>query len=288
MFGLAVLGRWELDPVVLVSVAAAGVAYREGCRRSRPPVPPVRRGAFVAGLAAVFAALCSPVASYADELLSVHMVQHLLLTLLAAPLLVAGRPLAVVGAILDHSRRRQLLRLRRSAFVAVAGHPLFAWLAFAAVGWVAHFSPLYDLALRHAWAHALEHALFLGSALLFWRAVLGAAARWRLSHPLRLLYLAVGMPQMTFLALAIYSSRRPLYRHYTEVARHHGGSALADQRLAGGLMWIVGDLTLLGGVLFVAAAWAAHEQRVTARREHLEDLAAARQPAAVADGTVAT
>jgi cytochrome c oxidase assembly factor CtaG len=235
---------------VLVSVAA-GVAYREGCRRSRPPVPPVRRWAFLAGSVTVLAALCSPVASYADELLSVHMVQHLLLTLVAAPLLVAGRPLAVVGAALDHGRRRQLPRLRRSRLVAVAGHPLVAWLAFAAVGWVAHFSPLYDLALRHGWAHALEHALFLGSALLFWRAVLGAAARWRLSHPLRLLYLALAMPQMTFLALAIYSSRRPLYRHYTELARHRGGSALADQRQAGGLMWIVGDLTLLGGVLVV-------------------------------------
>jgi cytochrome c oxidase assembly factor CtaG len=96
------------------------------------------------------------------------------------------------------------------------------------------------------------------------------------------------MPQMTFLALAIYSSSRPLYRHYVGLARGGPARALADQRLAGGLMWIVGDLTLLGGVLVVAGAWAAHEQRVTARREQLEDLAAARRAAGAFEGKAAT
>jgi cytochrome c oxidase assembly factor CtaG len=286
-----VLTRWELDPAVVVAVAGAAVAYAAGCRASaRPergarrspghPVPAARRSAFGAGLAVTVVALCSPVATYADALLSVHMVQHLLLALVAAPLLVAGRPVAVVTASLPADRRRRLLRLRRSALVGLVGHPLPAWLAFAAVGWVAHFSSLYELALEHAWAHALEHALFLGSALLFWRAVLGAAARWRLSHPLRLLFLAVAMPQATFLALAIYSSSRPLYRHYVDAGRSWGPTPLADQRLAGGIMWVAGDFVLLGAVLVVAGAWAAHEQRVTTRREALEDAAAAARPPA--------
>jgi cytochrome c oxidase assembly factor CtaG len=291
-----VLTRWELDPAVVVAVAGAALAYAAGCRASarpaRPPergarpgpgrpVPAGRRWAFGAGLGVTVVALCSPVAAYADALLSVHMVQHLLLTLVAAPLLVAGRPVAVVTASLAPDRRRHLLRVRRSALVGLLGHPLPAWVAFAAVGWVAHFSSLYDLALDHSWAHALEHALFLGSALLFWRAVLGAAARWRLSHPLRLLFLAVAMPQTTFLALAIYSSSRPLYRHYVDAGRTWGPSPLADQRLAGGIMWVAGDFVLLGAVLVVAGAWAAHEQRVTTRREALEDAAAARPPAAL-------
>ncbi|HWC11594.1 MAG TPA: cytochrome c oxidase assembly protein [Acidimicrobiales bacterium] len=273
------LARWELDPVVLVGVAGAAVAYRAGCRaaaRAHAPVPPGRRAAFASGLAVTVVALCSPVAVYSELLFSVHMVQHLLLTVVAAPLLVAGRPVAVTGAVLPPRRRRELLRLRRAPVLGVLGHPLVAWVTFAAAGWVAHFSPLYDLALDHSWAHVAEHALFLGSALLFWRAVLGAAARWRLSHPLRLLYLAVAMPQSTFLALAIWSSSRPLYPQYVEVAGRWGIDARADQRLAGAVMWVAGDLVLLGAVLAVAVAWASHEQRVTARREALEDAEAAR------------
>ena len=153
----------------------------------------------------------------------------------------------------------------------MVGHPIVAWVTFAAAGWVAHFSPLYEAALDHPWAHIAEHALFLGSGLLFWRAVLGAAARWRLSHPLRLLYLAVAMPQSTFLALAIWSSSKPLYPHYVEIAERWGIDARADQRLAGGIMWVAGDLILLGAVLAVAGSWASHEQRLTARREAIED-----------------
>ena len=282
--------RWELDPVVLVAVAAAAIAYEAGCRRlagprgpngrlghlPARPVPGGRRIAFHSGLAAVVVALCSPVAVYAELLFSVHMVQHLLLGVVAAPLLVAGRPVAVMGALLAAPDRRQLLRLRRAPVVGVLGHPVVAWVAFAAAGWVAHFSPLYEAALDHPWAHVVEHALFLGSGLLFWRAVLGAAARWRLSHPLRLLYLAVAMPQSTFLALAIWSSSRPLYPRYVEVAERWGVDARADQRLAGGIMWVAGDLVLLGAVLVVAGAWASHEQRVTARREAFDDETAAR------------
>jgi putative membrane protein len=269
------LTRWELDPVVLVGVAAAAVAYRAGCLAvdhvPGRPVPVGRRIAFHSGLAALVVALCSPVAVYGERLFSVHMVQHLLLSVVAAPLLVAGRPVAVMGALLAPPQRRELLRLRRAPVLGVLGHPIVAWVTFAAAGWIAHFSPLYEAALDHPGAHVAEHALFLGSGLLFWRAVLGAAARWRLSHPLRLLYLAVAMPQSTFLALAIWSSSRPLYPRYVEIAERWGVDARADQRLAGGIMWVAGDLVLLGAVLAVAGAWASHEQRVTARREALED-----------------
>ena len=279
-----VLAHWELDPGVIAAVVMAAVAYEVGWRAlttahpgdgARPSraAPPWRRRAFLGGLAVVAVALLSPVAAYAHALLSAHMVQHLLLTLIAAPLLVAGRPVMVVAAALPRDGRHRLLRVGRIPALAVLGHPLVAWIVFAAVGWVVHFSPLFDLALANHVAHAVEHALFLGSALLFWRPVLGAVVRWRLSHPLRLLYLAVAMPQNTFLALAIYASSRPLYDHYVDIARSWGPSPLADQRQAGGIMWVGGDLTLLVAVLGVAGAWAVHEERVNRRRELLEDLA---------------
>jgi cytochrome c oxidase assembly factor CtaG len=168
------------------------------------------------------------------------MAQHVALTMLAAPLLAAGLP--------------RFPRL----------HPLIAWLAFAATGWLVHFSPLYEAATENLPLHVLEHALLLGTALLFWAQVVGPAAT--LSHPLRLLYLVVAMPQNTFLALAIFSSGRVLYPHYAGLR-----DPLADQRLGGGIMWVAGDLVLLVAVLVVAAAWARHEERQNRLNEEAAD-----------------
>ncbi|MFN2606363.1 MAG: cytochrome c oxidase assembly protein [Acidimicrobiales bacterium] len=274
-----VLLRWELDPGVVAGVVLAGVAYEAGWRawaRSTGGrwAPRWRRWAFAAGLGIMVVALCSPVAVYSDELFSVHMVEHLLLVMGAAPLLVAGRPVAVTSGLLHPARRHRLLRLRRRRVVSVAGHPLVAWGAFAAVGWLVHFSGLYELSLEQPAAHAAEHVLLLGSALLFWRPIVSPGGAGRLSHPLRLLYLALAMPQETFLALALYSSSAPLYAVYGHAGRPWGPSPLADQRTAGGMLWVVSELALLVAVLVTANAWADHEARVTARREALEDAAA--------------
>ena len=158
------------------------------------------------------------------------MVQHVALTMVAAPLLAVG-----------------LERVPRL-------HPVLAWLLFAATGWLVHFTPLFEAATENLPLHVFEHALLLGGGLLFWAQVVGPTAT--LSHPLRLLYLVVAMPQNTFVALAIFSTSRVLYPHYGNDA-----NALADQRLAGGIMWVAGDLVLLAAVLLVAATWARHEER---------------------------
>jgi cytochrome c oxidase assembly factor CtaG len=168
------------------------------------------------------------------------MVQHVALTMAAAPLLAAGLP----------------------RFPRV--HPVLAWLAFAATGWLVHFTPLYQTATESLPVHVVEHGLLLGTALLFWAQVVGPGAT--LSHPLRLLYLVVAMPQNTFLALAIFSSDRVLYPHYAGLRE-----PLADQRLGGGIMWVAGDLVLLVAVLVVAAAWARHEERQNRLSEEAAD-----------------
>ena len=200
----------------------------------------------MAGLAVVAVALSPPVDARADATLAAHMVQHVALTMVAAPLLAAGVP-----------------RVPRV-------HPLLAWVVFAATGWLVHFTPFFEAATESLPVHVLEHAVLLGAALLFWAQVVGAGAR--MSHPLRLLYLVVAMPQNTFLALAIYSTDRVLYAHYAG-----GRDPMADQRLAGGIMWVAGDLVLLAAVLLVAAAWARHEERETRQRE-LNEEAADRRP----------
>ena len=265
-----VLGRWHVEPVAVALVLAALLAYLQGRRRMVPGGGWDRRdAALLGGVGTVLVALVSPSGTYAEALLSVHMVQHLLLVLIAAPLLVASRPLErLLGTPLGSGggpgRSLRLLL-----------HPVVAWLLFAATGWIVHFSPLFDLALRHPPVHGLEHALFLGSGLLFWTPVLGAAER-RLSHPLRLLYLALAMPQNTFLALAISSAGSPLYETYVELARTWGPSPLADQRQGGGIMWVAGDLTLLVAVLAVAGRWGGAEAR--RREEDEEDWPGAAEP----------
>jgi putative membrane protein len=252
------LGAWHLEAPVLAAVVVVAVAYRRGSRTVA--VDPRRQVAFGAGLAAVAVALLSPLATYADVLLSVHMVQHLVLTLVAAPLLALGRPLTVLSG----GRAP-----RWAAAARVASHPLVAWVAFAAAGWAIHFSPLFDLSLRSAAAHAVEHALFLGTALLFWAPVVGVGLGGRrpMSHPLRLLYLAVAMPQNTFLALAVFSAGDVLYRSYAVASRSWGPAPLADQRTGAGIMWVAGDLLLLVSVLLVANAWARSEERQNAAAE---------------------
>ena len=194
-------------------------------------------------------ALSPPVDARADATLAAHMVQHVAMTMVAAPLLAAGL-------------RLPLLRSKGRSGPRIP--PVLAWVLFAATGWLVHFTPLFEAATESLPIHVFEHALLLGTALAFWAQVVGPAAT--MSHPMRLLYLVVAMPQNTFLALAISSSNRVLYPHYAG-----GGDPLGDQRLAGGIMWVAGDLLLLAAVLLTAAAWARHEERETRLREEAAD-----------------
>jgi cytochrome c oxidase assembly factor CtaG len=260
--------RWSFDPVAAVVLAVAAIAYARaarhvGAQQARHAIPRARQVWFFAGLLTIAVAVFSPVHSYGEERFVVHMAQHVLLALIAAPLLVLGAPVTLALRAANTSRRRELLRILNGRVVGLVTHPLVAWVQFAVVMWATHFSSFFQFALEHPWAHALEHGLFLGSAALFWWPVVGeSTARPRLSYPLRLLYVALAMPQNTFLALAIVSSDRVLYASY---------GSLADQRRAGGLMWIAGDLALLAIVLVLAASWARHEERAARRRERLED-----------------
>lgn len=250
---------WELHAGAMVALALAAVVYGRGRRSVRAG----RRAeaAFWAGWVAAVVAVVSPVGAYAHDLLSVHMVQHLLLTMVAAPLLVVGHPGARLRAGLPHLAQEAVAAASRWRLTRVLTRPLVGWCVFAATGWAIHFSTLFDLALRHQGVHALEHGLFLGTALLFWWPLAGGTVTGRrpLAHGLRVVAVVLAMPQNTFLALAIHSATSPLYDAYVEAGRTWGPSVLADQRQAAGIMWVAGDLVLLLAVLVAAAAWARDE-----------------------------
>lgn len=264
-----VLWHWSAPvPVVvmLVPTACLYIAAARSVRRSHEanPFPPGRQVAFLAGLGVVAVALMSPVDEYSTTLLSVHMVQHVLLVFVAAPLLLAGAPVTLaLRAAPPGLRRRFLHPLLESRALRLFTHPLVSWLLFATVMWGTHFSGLFGKALDDPFVHGLEHAIFLVSALLFFLPVLGIdpGAR-RMPHPARALYMFLGMPQNTFLSVAILSAGRVLYPHYEGVPRSWGPTPLQDQRTAAGIMWVAGDLALLAGVIVVMAMWARHEERM--------------------------
>ena len=136
------------------------------------------------------------------------MVQHVLLTLVAAPLIALAAPITLLLRVASPgTRRRWILPVLHSRVMRVLAFPVVAWLIFAAVMWVSHFSPLFDAALEDPFVHDLEHVIYLAAALLFWwPAVALDPAPWRMPHPVRALYVFLQMTQNTLLAVVIVNA----------------------------------------------------------------------------------
>jgi cytochrome c oxidase assembly factor CtaG len=282
--GLAtlVLG-WHFEPTIAIPLLLAaagwlGLVRRIGRLHPATPVPAQRTAAFLGGLAAIAVALMSGIERYDTTLFSVQMVQHLLLILVAPPLIALAAPITqVLRAASPRLRSRVLLPILHSTAVSVVAHPVVAWLTFGLVLWVSHFSPLFNIALEDPGAHQLEHAAYLGSALLFWWPVVGLdPAPRRMGFPARLLYLMLQLPLNSFLGMAILFADAPLYEHYATLGSPYGITPLADQQLAGGIMWFAGDVGFIGAVLGLVAAWMRHEQRDAPAAERRADLERAR------------
>jgi putative copper resistance protein D len=267
----AVLVEWSLDPLAVAGIAAVAVLYWMATRRVAAAHPANRHPAyrswlFAGGLVAIGMALLSPVEAYEGQLFSVHMAQHMLLELVAAPLLLAGAPITLALRAASPTWRRRFLAVLQSRVVHALSFPVVAWLLFAAVNWGWHFSVLYDQALENQLLHYIQHATFLGAALLFWWPVVGAdPSPWRLPHPVRLLYVFLAMPQNSFLGVALMSAGSVLYPHYVTNLRDWGPTPLEDQQLGGIIMWVGGDVAFLAAMAVVVVQWMRHEDRRTVR-----------------------
>jgi putative copper resistance protein D len=274
-----VLG-WSFDPLVWIPIATASMIWLVAVRRvdrahPRSVVPARRTVCFLAAMATLLIALASGIERYDTTLFSVHMVQHILITLVAAPLIVLAGPITLLLRVARPDvRRGVILPILHSRLVRVLTHPIVAWLIFAAVMWASHFSPLFDAALEDEWLHRLEHVIYLSAALLFWWPAIGVdPVPGRMRHPARALYVGLQMPQNTFLALALLSATAVLYPHYATNGRDWPPLPLADQQLAAGIMWVVGDLIFIGAVLGIVAGWMRHEEDATRRADARADAA---------------
>jgi cytochrome c oxidase assembly factor CtaG len=210
-----------------LAVAALVYARRWFDLRRRLPgiVSPLWLFSFLSGLGAVWVAIGSPLAAFDEELLTVHMVQHLLLSLVAAPLILLG---ATALLPLDGLPRGR-----------VFGHPAICWSVATVVliGW--HVPAIFELGMRSKAWHAVEQASFLGSGLLFWWPVIQpwpSVARWpRWSIPL---YLFCATLPCDALSAFLAFSDRVVYPMYLSSPRHFGLSVLEDQESAGAVMWL--------------------------------------------------
>lgn len=204
------------------------------------------------GLTALAVALLSPLDEAAETLFVAHMVQHMLLIMVAAPALLLADPFPAVAWALPHTCRLRAGRfITRGAVIGrlwrVATGMSFAWIAFACVLWGWHLPGAYDAALSHRWLHDLEHLSFFFGAILFWWPIVDPAPRYRRapSYPARVVYLVLGAFQTAALGLVITLSPLALYRSYA------GTGALEDQTRGGVVMWGFGGAVDMIAVLIL-------------------------------------
>jgi cytochrome c oxidase assembly factor CtaG len=230
-----------------------------------------RASLFILGYTALLIALVSPLHAVGEQFFSVHMVQHLLLTLVAAPLLLLSNSMPVLLWGLPKSERVTVGRLigqpgpLRSALVWLT-QPLVAGSLFIVVQWAWHQPLLYEWSLESRWAHYFEHLVFFGVAILFWWPVIGAAPlRTPLGYPARMAYTFLGWMPMTLLGAGISMSHGPLYGTYINSAYSSGIDPLFDQQLAGLIMWVPGDVLFAAILMILFAAYLRNEEREAER-----------------------
>jgi cytochrome c oxidase assembly factor CtaG len=256
---MIVFTHWSLDPG-LVYVGAAGYLYLRGSQGRWAPTR-LQAASFCAGLLTIVIALDSPIDYYADELFWVHMIQHILLLTAAPPLFLLGRPWPRMWRALPLGPRTELARTvarsRWTAPVRALSRPWPAFVLFNAtiIGW--HIPAAYDLTLRYGTVHVCEHAMFFFTGLLFWARVIDPGPlRPRLVWPMRIAYTAGATVVGWTLAITLALLPHAIYGYYAALASRPGGiSALTDQQLAAGIMWVPGSLAYTATLLIGFYRW---------------------------------
>jgi len=242
---------WALDPLVLSFLAVLVVLYARG-RGTR------RHGWFLVAIGSLAMALISPLDAMSGSLASAHMVQHLLLVLVTGPALVWSGAGPAAYSALPVDLRRSFGRLRRGlgltpGWIRRTVNPGFvlALHAAALIGW--HLQGPYQEALESRVAHFAQHAAFLGSAVLFWSVLLSPHRRDGAGGGVLAVF-GLGL-QSIFLALLMTFAQAPWYPHYAETTTTWGLSPLADQQLAGAIMWVPAGLFYSAAGLLLLVRW---------------------------------
>ncbi|MGH3266311.1 MAG: cytochrome c oxidase assembly protein [Trebonia sp.] len=265
---------WSVQPPLLY-VAVAAVLYwvgGRGYRRGEHQV--LRECSFAGGLVVLVIALESPLDGYADQLFWVHMLQHVLLLTAAPPLILLGRPWPRMWRALPLRYRapagRAIALARWAAPIRALAKPMPAFVIFNATVLCWHLPAAYDATLHYPLVHDGEHAMFFFAGLLFWARVIDPGPlRPRLAWPMRVAYVVGAMVVGWALAITLVLVPHPIYSFYAELAHRPGGlSALQDQQIAAGVMWVPGSIAYGVTVLVGLYRWLEPSDERRRRQTH--------------------
>jgi putative membrane protein len=268
---------WTWDPWVLLVLGAASLLYARGVRTLWRRAG-VGRGirvwqawCYLGGIVALFVALISPLDAWGTALFSAHMVQHMVLIVVAAPLLALGRPMVPMLWALPRRWRERVGRAAkrrpvRSLWTALTS-PLGVWVLHAVAVWVWHAPQLYQATLESYPIHTLQHLSFFGSALLFWWVLIYLGRRGRLGYGLGVLFVFTTAVQGSLLGAVLTFAPTAWYPIYEPSTLAWGRSVLEDQQVGGLIMWVPGGLIYVATALVLLAAWLRVAERQSQRRD---------------------
>lgn len=272
---------WTFEPVTVGLLVASALLYTSGVRAARrhaadgPAFPAWQLAAFAGGLLALAAALISPLAWLSDAFFSAHMTQHEILMLVAAPLLVMGQPLLAFLWAVPRRRRAGVARAVRSGPLLRAWQwltaPMVVFLLHGLALWLWHVPALFEWALHHEGVHAVQHLCFVVTAALFWWGMVHGRYG-RAGYGLGVFYVFLTALHSTLLGALLTIAPSTWYRSYELTAAQQRIDALADQQLAGLLMWVPSGVIFIVIGLALLAAWLGESER----RVRLGSTAAAR------------
>jgi putative membrane protein len=260
--------RWSWEPWVVSPILVTILLYSAGRirmrRRSANRLSPWPAVSFATGIAALVIALDSPVHTVGEQLFWVHMTQHELLMLVAAPLLVMASPLVPFLWALPQTWRERLGRASKTkiwsaTWIAISSAGA-AWIIHAIALWVWHAPALFEAALHSEWIHAAQHLCFLGSALLFWWTLIHGR-HGRLGYGAAVVYVFTTAAHNSVLGALLTFAPRAWYPTYAATTQLWSLSPLEDQQLGGLIMWVPAGVLLLVVGLALLAAWIGESQR---------------------------
>ncbi len=283
------LGRsWGLEPGIVIPLALSALLYARGVARlwrggAGRGVSRIDAGCFAAGWLALVVALVSPLHPWGSVLFSAHMTQHEILMLVAAPLLVLGRPMVATLKALPAGWARAMVHWSRTPAWSRLWHlltnPFAAWPIHAGVLWAWHIPILFQATLDDEFVHALQHLSFLLSSLLFWWALLHGADR-RVRFGVGVAYLFTTAVHSGLLGALITLAKTVWYPAYSLTTASWGLTPLEDQQLGGLIMWIPACSVYLVAGLALFAGWLREAGRSSRKWEAATLGSPARSPSA--------
>ena len=246
------VNQWDLGALPIILLLGAGALYWYATTRIGS-WPQLRTVLFFSGLLVTFLATESVVGVFDMEYFSDHMIQHLLLIMVAAPLFALSAPLDLAY---DAGNER-VHRFLDGKFMQIVTHPLFGFAAYFIFIPVTHLTNLMNVMMEHEWVHHLEQIGFLVVGYLFFRVAFGLERGLTIHPGLRLVYVMAAVPVDTFTGLALVMSSRLPFSSYAMMAPMGSSRSwiLSNVHLGGAIMWIGGDALMLLACIPIAVAW---------------------------------